>query len=31
MWGEAEGNCAGAYPDCPFSIFNMMETNEIED
>ena len=31
MWGENEGNCGDAYPECPFSFFNIMEANEIEE
>jgi hypothetical protein len=31
MYGESQGNCHEAYPQCPFSVFNIMETNEAED
>ena len=31
MYGESEGNCQDAYPQCPFSVFNMIETSEEKE
>jgi hypothetical protein len=29
MYGEHQGSCTSAYPQCPFSAFNLLDPEEI--
>ncbi len=29
-YGEHHGDCAAAYPQCPFSVFSFLDPSEVE-